>query len=516
MNPEIVESYVDKVYSYAIKRTFTEEEAADLSQDILCTALRELPKLREESKFEPWLWGIAGNVTKSFSRKIVKQRGLFIYDVPEDFLQEETPDDEEAEELYASLRGKIAGLSRMYRDIIILHYYDGLSTKQISEHLSIPEGTVTWRLSEARKKLKKECNHMEETALRPKHLDIGITGSGDYSIAPFPGEYISDALSQNILYHCYEEAHTIEELSKLCGVPAYYIEDRMENLIKRQAVLEPAKGKYRTDFIIWSDKYGIYCEENAEKTLLPMMDRLLDALDNIATEASQLDFYKAGKSETDLYYLYGVLAFYDFLNDRYSHLHPVYPKMKECYDGNKWRYAGFMETEKHRRTSISWQINTNMGVKEGYRHMIFGNFGGFWNIKMLPDAQLNACTDILATGTCTNTAAVADAIQSGKIIRKENGEFFVTIPAFDTDTKEAFYKIVERHMMPLSEDYFCQVKKFITGYKKLFPKHLGDDADRACHAMACFLYDAVVLYAQRIGRIKPPAEGSTCEVLMQK
>ncbi|MBQ8632791.1 MAG: hypothetical protein IJ420_04225, partial [Lachnospiraceae bacterium] len=74
MNPEIIEPYVDKVYAYAIKRTFTEEEAADLSQDILYTVLRELPKLREESRFEPWLWGIAGNVTKSFSRKQGKQR----------------------------------------------------------------------------------------------------------------------------------------------------------------------------------------------------------------------------------------------------------------------------------------------------------------------------------------------------------------------------------------------------------------------------------------------------------
>lgn len=71
MNP--IEAYVDKVYAYAIKKTFSEEEAADLSQDILYTALRELPKLRERSKLEPWLWGIADNVSKSFRRKQGKQ-----------------------------------------------------------------------------------------------------------------------------------------------------------------------------------------------------------------------------------------------------------------------------------------------------------------------------------------------------------------------------------------------------------------------------------------------------------
>ena len=51
-------------------------------------------------------------------------------------------------------------LSALYRDIIVLFYFDGLSTKQISEKLNIPEGTITWRLSEARKKLKKECDTM--------------------------------------------------------------------------------------------------------------------------------------------------------------------------------------------------------------------------------------------------------------------------------------------------------------------------------------------------------------------
>ena len=62
---------------------------------------------------------------------------------------------------------KIAMLSSTYRDIIVLFYYDGLSTKTISEKLKKPEGTVRWRLAEGRKKLKKEYTQMNETALRP-------------------------------------------------------------------------------------------------------------------------------------------------------------------------------------------------------------------------------------------------------------------------------------------------------------------------------------------------------------
>ena len=104
-------------------------------------------------------------------------------------------------------------------------------------------------------------------------MRLDIYGSGDYNgkTIPFPDVYIDDALSQNILYYCYEQAKGIEELAKLCGVPAYYIEERIGNLLKREAVIEVSKGKYQTDFIIWSDKYGIYCEENAEKSLMPVM-----------------------------------------------------------------------------------------------------------------------------------------------------------------------------------------------------------------------------------------------------
>ena len=153
MDANIIESYVEKVYGYAVNHTYSREEADDLSQEILFTVVRELPKLKDENKFEPWLWGIASNVTKSFRRHMGKQRAMYSYDIPEDMTYEEDLDNDQ-EAVYDMLRTKIAMLSSIYRDIIILHYYDGLSTKQISEQLNIPEGTVTWRLSEARKKLK--------------------------------------------------------------------------------------------------------------------------------------------------------------------------------------------------------------------------------------------------------------------------------------------------------------------------------------------------------------------------
>lgn len=151
MKNGIIAEYAEKVFAYALKRTFNYDEAEELSQEILVTAIKELPKLKKDESFEPWLWGVAGNVAKSFSRRMGKQRAMFSYDVPEDIIYEDGTDDTAEEELSA-LRAHIAMLSKAYRDIIVFHYYDNLSVKQISEKLGIPIGTVTWRLSEARKK----------------------------------------------------------------------------------------------------------------------------------------------------------------------------------------------------------------------------------------------------------------------------------------------------------------------------------------------------------------------------
>ena len=47
MKPEIIENYIEKVYGYAINHTYSRDEADELSQEILFTAIRELPKLTE-------------------------------------------------------------------------------------------------------------------------------------------------------------------------------------------------------------------------------------------------------------------------------------------------------------------------------------------------------------------------------------------------------------------------------------------------------------------------------------
>lgn len=513
MKPEIIEDYIEKVYGYAVNHTYSRDEADELSQEILLTVIRELPRLRDDSKFEPWLWGIANNVAKSFRRSMGKKQATCSYDVLENMPYEKS-DEDETEEIYDFLRTKIAMLSEIYRNIIILYYYDGLSAKKIADKLNIPEGTVTWRLSVGRKKLKKEFDDMNETALRPVRMNIGIYGKGDYDgkRKPFPSVYIDDALSQNILYYSYEKPCTVEELAKLCGVPAYYIEDRISHLLKYEAMVETTKGKYQTDFIIWSDKYGIYCEENAEKTLMPIMDDLLTALKEISRQAMELDFYKAEKSETDLFYLFGVLAF-SYASTKYCSL--PYPWFKKRFDGNEWSYIGNMETGKHKRIGIGVQHSANLGSRGGCSHKAFNSISGIAFRPMMYDNYINVCQDIIFDGKTDDIDSLANAIKDGYIIKRDDGSLFVTSPAFTIEQTESFNKIVETYLIPHIDKYASLVYKFVDDYKNLFPKHLHDDAARMCQNMFLGMYSVIVEYAQRTDRIKMPSKNCYCDVIQQ-
>jgi len=117
---------------------------------------------------------------------------------------------------------------------------------------------VTYRLSMAREKLKKGCSKMTEVALKPAKLNITIMG--DFrNESEYPPQYINDTLSQNILWQSYREPKSVEQLSILTGVPAVYIEDRVDNLIKREAVIQPTKATIQTNFLIFdesNDQYG--------------------------------------------------------------------------------------------------------------------------------------------------------------------------------------------------------------------------------------------------------------------
>ena len=511
MRPEILETYIEKIYTWSRGKTFSEDEAEDLSQEILYQAILGLPMLRDESKFEPWLWGVASNCAKAFRRKKGKERALCLYNAPEmELLEAEIPQNEE--ELYGTLREKVAMLSKSYRDVIMMFYYDGLSTKEIAGKLQIPEGTVTWRLSEARKRLEKECRNMEESVLRPVEMQIDIYGSGEYGgNVPFPSDYIKDALAQNILWQCYDKARGVEEISKICGVPAYYVEDRIRDLLKRNALKETQKGKYVTDFIIWTDKHGDFCECNGEKALEPMANELMSAIRIFLERVEDCSFYRAGKTKEELQYLLCAMAF-DYLELRYGTME--YPRIPVNYDGYRWRYLANRET-KSGRINVGRQVCFPLNDGVPYEHRVYW-MKGFGGRNMMSQNEIRACWSLLDEEVFCEKEWMMTALQRGFIKRMEDGKFSVTVPVFSKKQMEGFEKIVEETFGVLAPEYVKCVERFVKGYQTLFPEHLHDDVKRMCRNMIFSFYEVVMKMGRKEGIMAELNSEWICDVLIER
>ena len=141
------------IYSivYGISGNF---EADDIVQEAFVYAYYHYGTLKDKSKLPSWLCAIARNNAYDS----LKRGGRTVsIDVLSKAVSHTTPENiyikrDEKRQLFT----EIFKLSDVYRETVMLYYFAGKSIREISEILSVPEGTIKFRLSESRKKLKKE------------------------------------------------------------------------------------------------------------------------------------------------------------------------------------------------------------------------------------------------------------------------------------------------------------------------------------------------------------------------
>lgn len=496
---------IERVFGYAMKRTFTRSEAEELTQQILVTVLSELPRLRDESRFEPFLWGIARRVTLRFSRMQGQRRRHMSWD---DLAALPAPEDEGDQE-YATLRHHIAMLSAQWRDILVLHYFDGLSTREIAHRLSLPEGTVTWRLSRARQRLKEELDAMNETALHPTKLYIGWSGS---DCGPDRLLAISSALHQNLLWLCRSEPQTVEALAAHTGVPAYYIEDALRELMEREAVIETSRGRYQSDMAIYTPEHAEYFRRQ-EALFTPLAEDFAAALTTLAEGASRLHHYTAGRSEADLIWLYGLLAMVHLEKAWNPTTPPPYPLR---FDGGKWSYHGYLAqpgVKYHYR--LNCLTSLNLGSRGTYSHMVF-RFGDYAERDMMVDTQINVCEDVLCGHEPADAFAAARAIEGGYLRREPDGRFTVTAAAMTRDQHEAFCRLAEEAFAPIMPRYQAALRAFAGGLVRLFPQQVRPAALRlSAYVFRSAFADPIRGEILRRGLLPAPTEGAVCDALIQ-
>jgi RNA polymerase sigma factor (sigma-70 family) len=139
--------------AWAILRN--DADALDATQETCFGAWRELARLRDPASFDAWLTRSLVNRCRTAlrSRKRVSVREVQLKPSAGHEFSSADRDIGESVASNEAIQRAFARLSAEQRTYIVLHYVEHRPIAEIGAIVNAPEGTVKWRLSEARRAL---------------------------------------------------------------------------------------------------------------------------------------------------------------------------------------------------------------------------------------------------------------------------------------------------------------------------------------------------------------------------
>lgn len=152
---QIVYDYIDMVFRIALNYTKNPTDSEDISQTVFLKLFKTKRSFDSQEHIRNWLIRVTVNECKRWLGHHWRKNVSF-----EEYSETLfSATDEQKDVLRA-----VMALPEKYRLPIYLHYYEGYSTKEISEILRIPKGTVCTNLSRGRDILKIELMEGDSNA----------------------------------------------------------------------------------------------------------------------------------------------------------------------------------------------------------------------------------------------------------------------------------------------------------------------------------------------------------------
>ena len=154
----LMERYDSKLSRYGQKFLSHKENIEDIVQDVFISAFQNINNFDTSLKFSSWIYRIAHNAFINGLKK--QQKGpIFGFDFDTLISHHSYEDPAITEKEYETLKKMInLGLDELkpkYKEVIILHFLQDLSYKEISDILQVPIGTVGIRIMRGKESLKK-------------------------------------------------------------------------------------------------------------------------------------------------------------------------------------------------------------------------------------------------------------------------------------------------------------------------------------------------------------------------
>jgi RNA polymerase sigma-70 factor (ECF subfamily) len=152
---EIVAEHHARITRLVSRLTGWSADAEDLVQEVFVAAVRSVRRFRGDSQLSTWLTRIALNVCREHHRKrrvrAALWRGFAL--LAQAATQPDALDGAQKSDRADAVVRAVARLKNQYREVIVLHYLEGLTHEQVAVALGTSIGAVQVRLHRARQML---------------------------------------------------------------------------------------------------------------------------------------------------------------------------------------------------------------------------------------------------------------------------------------------------------------------------------------------------------------------------
>lgn len=465
------------ILSYCMARTSNQTDAEDLAQDMIVEIYKSAPNIRNKEAFYSFMWAVAGNVYKQWCRKKAQN---MVCELEED-LPAKSTDEDSSEELYL-LRRELTLLVEKYRKAVILYYMENKSCSDISDILSVSESMVKYLLFKSRKILKEgismERNYGEQS-YNPRKLSIMFWGSGVNRYY-----HLCDSkISQNILYACYNDKLTEEQISLEIGVALPYMEDNLKELCEFD-VLKKDGNRYYTNIMIFTREFGAEINVKTADLKERIADILMESISRHEAEVREIGFAGADMNSNSFSWQMVCSVLYDaIIETLQGRVEIVYPKDKfgtECF---VWAEEECLN---------SWKSQFGFGISNRWNEsgdkiqfMDFGSNGEYVHCFFREPNIGNVFLDIAKGNTGhfseNDKAVAAEMIRKGYVISNEKG-LLVNTPIFVEEQYRKLKVIFAEDVLKIAVEAECLMDTVTKILKNHCPVHLKKQAK----AMAFF------------------------------
>jgi len=156
----LIRDIENSLYNTAKSMLRKEEDVADAIQETILNAYKSVHTLREPRYFKTWLFRILINECNTMLSR--RSLSTAYAEVPSEKREHFSPYDE------VDMREAVDQLEESKRIVVVLHYFEDLSLRQVADALNISESAVKMRLTRARQELYQKFKNFREVNLHVK------------------------------------------------------------------------------------------------------------------------------------------------------------------------------------------------------------------------------------------------------------------------------------------------------------------------------------------------------------